>query len=679
MSTKSSSVTAGSHARSHKTSRKTTPEKAERFHNISRNVSRKSTPVHNIEMTNIEKSNAGSVHTMSTQTEMTEKAANHVGSIHTVTASTISSTSMSHHAGSFSRRTANNSESITTVTSTGSTSSFVMAQPQRAELMHTTNTEEIESYPDPLLSEYVGIVGSLSEMSVANHSANTALQDLKAKQYGGVLQELVLSPRFPDAYDDMSIASKATFEASSSIFTNTPRTGKSLMLDDDDISDVTSNHGPIDFGSIGTNSVLTDTADLHRLTSDLQRISSDFQRLPSDFSARQRASSTLSTRQRVSSLSTRQKVSSTPHQMADTGSFNVCLEDIDSYGSFNPTTMTPSDGMLLRGSNIEDSHAEESELQLSEILKAGTPLSRNRSVSQHTEPGGDTIERGASYSLERSFDDNDSSTEDNSNSKQAKIHWKVYASLGTKDLSQSHIEIIWTTYRRADKLGEFIGKSDLKKLLNDWIDSLQIAPEVVLDFQKTLRERSIRMIHYLDTDLTSRIKKLQFKRISEIGLWEEITHEVKIDPEEEWRNMWLGIFSDLDHNGHLSLINIHALWTRYEVDNQMDIDEFEMMLNHWATSLSYHYPGAELNINQTTIRARAAVGKNFLDLNQDGVIQWTEFIEIQNSEFWRVVDFDVPENLTLGRGKHTRKNLSIVSLDMQSDVSDEDDDLFDFR
>ncbi len=65
-----------------------------------------------------------------------------------------------------------------------------------------------------------------------------------------------------------------------------------------------------------------------------------------------------------------------------------------------------------------------------------------------------------------------------------------------------------------------------------------------------------------------------------------------------------------------------------------------------------------------------------MDLNQDGVIQWTEFIEIKNSEFWRVVDFDVPENLTLGRGKHTRKPLSVVSLD-DSDASE--DDLFDFR
>eukprot|EP00494_Astrolonche_serrata_P032114 UN32383 len=126
---------------------------------------------------------------------------------------------------------------------------------------------------------------------------------------------------------------------------------------------------------------------------------------------------------------------------------------------------------------------------------------------------------------------------------------------------------LWDRYDIAGR--GFIGKSQIKKMLLDWvsalnsIDTRNIDEEHLIHFNVTIRERALRAKYYLDVRKTGRVRFSDFKRISEKKFWDLVGHKTLIDMRLEAIRMWRKIFNT-HSEGIIPLSGLKLIWDRYE-------------------------------------------------------------------------------------------------------------------
>jgi len=217
----------------------------------------------------------------------------------------------------------------------------------------------------------------------------------------------------------------------------------------------------------------------------------------------------------------------------------------------------------------------------------------------------------------------------------------IFIILGSRDLSPQQLQRLWNFYDRQRKGALY--KSDLSNLLLGWVEFQNVDDEIRKNFKKTADERALIMLQHFKPEPPGLLTRKQFEGISNPDLWDKISFRVHIDVDLQWRDMWKNVFIKLDEAAHLSTDSIFKIWLRYETQGKMDIDEFELMLGHWGEEMKRYYQkeGNDIKMpDSNTIRARATVGKNFLDEDQNGVVTWNEFVSIREAAFWKSVDFD---------------------------------------
>jgi len=217
----------------------------------------------------------------------------------------------------------------------------------------------------------------------------------------------------------------------------------------------------------------------------------------------------------------------------------------------------------------------------------------------------------------------------------------IFIYLGSKDLNPQQLERLWDFYDRQGKGALY--KSDLSNLLLGWVEFQNVDDEIRKNFKRTADERALIMLQHFKPEPPGVLTRKQFGGISNLELWDKISFRVHIDVDAQWRDMWKNVFIKLDEASHLSTDSIFKIWLRYETQGKMDIDEFELMLGHWGEEMKSYYQkeGNDINMpDSNTIRARATIGKNFLDEDRNGVVTWNEFVSIREAAFWKSVDFD---------------------------------------
>merc|ERR1712157_155002 len=83
----------------------------------------------------------------------------------------------------------------------------------------------------------------------------------------------------------------------------------------------------------------------------------------------------------------------------------------------------------------------------------------------------------------------------------------------------------------------------------------------------------------------------------------------------------------------------------------MEISNFKDLLWDWIKAYSQYYSADPITENdlksfKETIYVRATLAKNYLDTTKDGRVEWEDFRNISDGEFWELIDYqaDVDEN-----------------------------------
>jgi len=207
---------------------------------------------------------------------------------------------------------------------------------------------------------------------------------------------------------------------------------------------------------------------------------------------------------------------------------------------------------------------------------------------------------------------------------------------------------LWMYYDRSKK--DWIGKPELRRFLSDWIDAIDrnyaIDEILVEQFEQSISERALQAKLFLDTRGRGRVSKKDFSKIFNPKFWQCVSYEVHVDPKTNAIAMWLDLFQVLDVQSFLGDDEIQILWERYEIEEKgsMDISNFETMLLDWISAYNVHYAADEVEATDIqyffqTVNMRAALAKRFLDQNEDGIVDWEEFRNISDQEFWNIIDF----------------------------------------